>query len=131
MKTPTNLDEAVSFLIDVIKKSSVEDKKQFENTKNVSQYHHSLGREIRNNWNLWSDSKLKEWFKNKGVWHPDDMSAIILDATKAKIDGKEFDLESEIKYYQEYWEKSKESKGCTFEVDKNGKVKRNTIKFNY
>ena len=42
--------------------------------------HHSLGRWIRNNWELWDDepNDLKKIFLNIGISHPDDMSNYII-----------------------------------------------------
>ena len=33
---------------------------------------------IRNNWGLWGGSRLLKYFKERGITHPDSMSAIIL-----------------------------------------------------
>jgi hypothetical protein len=33
---------------------------------------------MRNNWGLWSSSRLQKYFTDKGVMHPDDMSSVIL-----------------------------------------------------
>jgi len=41
-------------------------------------YHHGLGMWIRNNWGLWGNSKLKQYFLDQGITHPDNMSSIIL-----------------------------------------------------
>lgn len=42
--------------------------------------HHTLGRWIRNNWELWDDepNDLKKIFLNIGISHPDDMSNYII-----------------------------------------------------
>ena len=42
------------------------------------QYHLGLGMWIRNNWGLWGGSRLQKYFRDKGITHPDNMSAIIL-----------------------------------------------------
>jgi hypothetical protein len=38
----------------------------------------SLGLWIRNNWGLWSGSRLQAYFRNLGINHPDSMSGVIL-----------------------------------------------------
>lgn len=68
-------------------------------------YHHGLGMWIRNNWGLWSESRLKEYFNELGIQHPDDMSGIILDSFWRHLNNKPIELEEQIKYYQEYWGK--------------------------
>lgn len=70
-------------------------------------YHHNLGRSIRNNWKLWSDSALSSWFKGVGIHHPDDMSAIIIDSLHKKLNDQPINLDEQIKIYQEYWGQSK------------------------
>src|SRR6476646_9910862 len=41
-------------------------------------YHFGLGLWIRNNWGLWKGSRLSKYFNSLGIYHPDDMSGIIL-----------------------------------------------------
>lgn len=41
-------------------------------------YHFGLGTWMRNNWGLWSTSRLQKYFMDKGVTHPEDMSSVIL-----------------------------------------------------
>jgi hypothetical protein len=69
--------------------------------------HFGLGLWIRNNWGLWKGSRLNHFFKEKGIFHPDDMSRIIITSYHRKLKGTEIQLEKQIKYYQEYWEKQK------------------------
>lgn len=73
-------------------------------------YHHGLGMWIRNNWGLWSESRLKKYFNELDIQHPDDMSGIILNSFWRHLNNKPIELEKQIKYYQEYWEKIKEQK---------------------
>ncbi|MDD4182857.1 MAG: hypothetical protein PHT53_03445 [Candidatus Omnitrophica bacterium] len=76
----------------------------------MAKYHHGLGMWIRNNWGLWSGSRLKTYFNNLEVRHPDDMSSIILDSLWRTLNNKPIKLEEQIKYYQDYWKKVKEQK---------------------
>ena len=73
---PKNLEEAIKYLD---KELSQEDKDYL--IENGAIYaHHSLGRWIRNNWNLWNDeSELKESLLKLGYSHPDDMSNYIIE----------------------------------------------------
>jgi hypothetical protein len=68
--------------------------------------HLSFGMWMRNNWQLWGGSRLSKYFNDKGVYHPDDMSGIILDSYHRNLNGQEIKLDEQVKYYQEYWEKS-------------------------
>lgn len=41
-----------------------------------------------------------------GIFHPDDMSAIILDSYQRKLKGEEIKIEEQLKYYQDYWKEN-------------------------
>jgi hypothetical protein len=69
--------------------------------------HLGFGMWMRNNWQLWGGSRLSKYFNNKGVYHPEDMSGIILDSYHRNLNGQEIRFDEQVKYYQEYWEKSK------------------------
>ena len=61
---------------------------------------------LRNNWGLWRNSKLAENLFKMGIFHPDDMSGIILDSYQRKLKGEEIKLDEQLKYYQNYWRES-------------------------
>lgn len=67
-------------------------------------YHYGTGRWIRNNWGLWEEgSMLHKWFNNIGIYHPDDMSGIILETIHRILTGRSINLKEQIKSYQDYW----------------------------
>lgn len=66
-------------------------------------YHHGLGTWIRNNWGLWSDSKLSQYFNSLEIFHPDDMSSIILNSYWKRLNGKPLEIDEQVKYYKEFW----------------------------
>lgn len=71
--------------------------------------HHGFGMWIRNNWRLWGGSRLSKYFNDLGIYHPDDMSGIILVSYHRHLNNKEIKLDEKIKYYQDYWENSKKA----------------------
>jgi len=76
---PKNLEDS---FIQLDKLLSDEDKQtiqQLNNRKETIQFHHSLGMWLRNNWGLWSGSRLQKYMLDRGINHPDEMSAIILE----------------------------------------------------
>ena len=72
------------------------------------QYHFSLGMWMRNNWGLWQGSKLSKWFNERGIFHPDDMSAIILDSYWHHLCGLPINFEEQAEVYKQYWNKVQE-----------------------
>ncbi len=65
--------------------------------------HFGLGMWLRNNWGLWSGSRMSEYFNDIGIYHPDDMSGIILDSFWRRTHGRPIDLWTQVHYYQRYW----------------------------
>ncbi len=72
----------------------------------MSEHHFGLGLWLRNNWGLWQGLRLAQWFNKQGIFHPDDMSAIILDSYWRRSNKKPLELAKQIKHYQDYWAKS-------------------------
>ena len=105
---PKNLEECFNELKKVMTPEQLD---EFKNKKedNVIEYHHSIGRWIRNNWGLWSESRLAKYFNSIGIHHPDDMSGIILDSFYRHLNGKDIRLEEQVKYYQDYWKKTQDN----------------------
>lgn len=91
---PLNFDEAVNYLVE--QKAPTDD----------PGFHFSGGMSIRNNWGLWGNStSIAKWFTEKKLFHGDDRSAILSKAVAAKIKNEPFDVDEEIKFYQEWWVK--------------------------
>jgi hypothetical protein len=82
--------------------------KQWTEDEFRGRVHMGFGMWMRNNWQLWGGSRLSKFFNEMGIYHPDDMSGIILTSYHRRLTGKEIELEEQIKFYQDYWEKSKE-----------------------
>ncbi len=95
------LDKALSF--------RVKTQMKLGNVENMVSYHFGLGAWMRNNWGLWGsgDSHLRGYFHELGIFHPDDMSGIILDSYWHHLNDKEFDLQKEVDFYIQYWENIK------------------------
>lgn len=102
-KIPNNLDEAIEFLTNDANKEFVEEAGDEETF--VSELHMFFGMNLRNMWGLWKGSPLKTWFNERGIYHADDMSGIILTSCYRKFKGLEIDLDSQIKKYRDHWDK--------------------------
>ena len=101
---PKNVDEAIFHLSFTWSKDQQMAFKNKPEDKAVAEQHFFAGLDMRNNWRLWNNSRLAEYFKSEGVYHPDDMSAIILCSFHRNLNRKEIDLEGQLQYYREYWE---------------------------
>ena len=100
---PKNLDETYTELSKLLKRKNKNKLLKSDESEFLTSQHFGLGKYIRNEWGLWKLSRLYLWFKDKGVTHPDDISAIILKYYFRKNKNIEFNLSKEINYYQEYW----------------------------
>ncbi len=67
------------------------------------QMHMTTGLWIRNNWGLWQGSRLSRYFNGLGVYHPDDISSIILYSYVRHLRDEYVDMSNQIKFYQMYW----------------------------
>jgi hypothetical protein len=107
---PIDLDDALNYL-DCIWSESDKDgfKNKLENDA-VSELHFGTGMGIRNSWGLWKgDSGIAKYFRDLGINHPDDMSGIILTSFHRHLNKIDIKLDEQIKYYKDYWEKSKQA----------------------
>ncbi|WP_139059012.1 DUF6794 domain-containing protein [Polaribacter vadi] len=101
---PKNLDEALTQIdFNLSDSLKLEIKKKSENDF-TSESHFGLGIGMRNNWRLWKGSDLSKYFNSIGIYHPDDMSGIILTSYYRKLTGHEIKLDEQIAYYKEYWD---------------------------
>jgi len=69
--------------------------------------HLGFGMWMRNNWGLWSGSRLSKYFNKFGINHPDDISGIILTSYHRHLNNKEIQLNEQIQYFKDYWEELK------------------------
>ncbi|MCG2793101.1 MAG: hypothetical protein L6262_06120 [Weeksellaceae bacterium] len=100
-------------------------KKQPENIA-VSKLHMSVGMWIRNNWISEDNNALTEEFHKIGVYHPDDISSIILTSLHRKLNNKNLKLEEQAQHFIDYWkpiiERDKKSKIRAFEIYNKRKI---------
>jgi hypothetical protein len=105
---PKNLEEAISqldILLTEKDKKNIYDMTEKDYTTNS---HFSTGMWIRNNWGLWDGQELSKYFNALGIYHPDDMSGIILCSYYRHIHSQDYKIEEQIKNYQDYWKEFQE-----------------------
>ncbi|MCB2411162.1 DUF6794 domain-containing protein [Hymenobacter lucidus] len=66
--------------------------------------HFGLGMWMRNNWGLWRGGPLAKHFNTLGVYHPDDMSGIILTTYYRALRQQDWQLDQQVQRYQAYWQ---------------------------
>ena len=103
-RVPINLDECVSMIMDGLEEQDI---KELDSMTSIISAHFGLGMYLRNSWDLWNETSILPcWFrKTLKIWHPDDMTGIILDAFWHKYKKKTFDVEKMVLKCNSHWEK--------------------------
>jgi len=97
---PATLEEAIERLK---KSKGVKEWAKMKEDSAVGASHHGMGAWIRNEWGLWKGSPLSEHFNTMGIFHPDDMSGIIMTSLHRALNNKPLNIEGQVKYYTDYW----------------------------
>lgn len=82
---PKNIEEAFTELNRLLK---IKDIETIKNNEEESFSHFGLGMWIRNNWGLWSGSRLQQYFIQRDINHPDSMSSFIISQYSNWLNGK-------------------------------------------
>ena len=101
---PENLRDAHRELIRLLPDSVIAIIKN-TNENDLINYHMGLGMWIRNNWGLWENSRLAQYFDSLGVEHPDDMSETIIETFWRYLNNKPDNLNKLVLESQE-WQKA-------------------------
>jgi len=101
---PLTLDEAVRHL----QKIHSDSLKQHIVSQTEEQFtahaHLGLGMWMRNYWGLWRGGPLAKHFHTLGVYHPDDMSSIILTSYYRALRQRDWQLDEQVQRYRAYWQ---------------------------
>ena len=95
---PKDIDEAIDSLDTIL---SEKDKRFIADFLSMEEFcadaHFGVGMWMRNEWGLWSGSRLQKFLTKKKVYHPDEMSYEILKAYyKKKIKGMDYSADRDI-----------------------------------
>lgn len=105
-KMPETLEECFEILTKMTGKKNLDVFKKTGEDTALAGIHFSGGMWIRNNWGLWGQKgKLYKYFKGLGLFHPDDMSSIILRSFHRHLNKKPLNVEEQVKSYLEYWDR--------------------------
>ena len=105
---PLNLEEAVEQLKIIHHDTTKQKILEMTEDEFLGGAHFGLGMWMRNNWGLWKRKELAKYFNSIGIYHPDDMSGIILTSYYRELHGQDWKIDEQVKYYQDYWKKSNE-----------------------
>ena len=105
---PKNLDEAIIQLDKLFSDSLKQEITLMDENEFRGRSHMSMGLWVRNNWGLWTEGELSQYFNTLGIFHPDDMSGIILTSYYRHLKNYDYELDKQIKNYQDHWKEAKE-----------------------
>jgi hypothetical protein len=97
---PKTLDEAIKICLSYMSDEDYD----FIERESAMAAHHGFGMAMRNEWGLWHDSPLNQFFKERyGLGHADDMSGLILEGIDAAVKGHDFDVDGLVAKYKAHW----------------------------
>ena len=102
---PTDLDDCYRELDKNLRADDIEKIRKGE--IQAIDMHFGLGMGLRNGWGLWGGSRLAKYFNAMGIFHPDDMSGIILESYVRQLRKEPIRLDEQVAYYKKYWEEAK------------------------
>lgn len=101
---PKDIEDALNYLDCSMDNQSKEVLKKVPENEVQLRPFPEAGMDIRNRWGFWHEQNvLTNYFHSIGVFHPDDMSSIILLSFHRKLNGKPINLELQIAKITEYW----------------------------
>lgn len=102
---PKDLDEAVAALLVEIPPDQLDLFKSWEYDEALARAHSTVGRDLRNRWNLWFDGPLVSWFHTElDLTHADDMSSVLLSALWCDLRGVPRRTLATVARSQVHWE---------------------------
>ena len=101
---PKDLDEAVLYFQQQWTPAELDNFKNKPEKEAVIELHLGTGMWIRNNW-VYGDrgTTLRSYFKELGVYAPDDISSIILTSLHRTLNKKNIQLDQQVETYKAYW----------------------------
>lgn len=129
---PVDLEDAFAYFECAWSKEDLETFKNKEEKSATVSLHRGYGMNIRNGWGLWKrKGKLVEFLNKKGIYHPDDMSAVIFTSFHRKLNNKPIELEKQAEFYREYWKRVNERQRNEYLTEFNKFKIKDTIGFKF
>lgn len=103
-KNPENLEEGISYFQKNWTENELNEFKNKSEAAAIASIHFGAAMWVRNNWIRGDrNEKFYTYFKKLGINNPDDISAILFTSLHRRLNGKNIELDSQIKKYKEYW----------------------------
>lgn len=99
---PKDIDDAIIQLDYMISDSAKARYKGYNENEFIGMSLLSLGRYIRNDWQLWNGSRLTKYFNGLGIYNAEDMSGIIIKSYLRHLQMKEINLHQQIQECKNY-----------------------------
>lgn len=106
---PKDLADAIAQIDKMWDDSTKQEIRQMTENEFAGRTHRGFGMWIRNNWGLWKGSRLSRYFNDMGIFHPDDISGIILTCYYRHLKDEDFKVDELVKHYQDYWKQQQKS----------------------
>ena len=101
---PKNLDEAILYFQQKWTNTQLNKFKNKSEDIAVSELHLGTGMWIRNNWvHGRRDTALTNYFHSLGIYHPDNISSIILRSLHRTLNQKDIQLDKQVERIKAYW----------------------------
>jgi len=110
---PKNLEEAIVQLDIIFSDSTKNEIINMPEEDFKYGTHMSTGRWIRNAWVFRGERELGKYFNNLEIYHPDDMSGIILTSYYRHLHNQDLRVEEQVEHYKEFWRKQEEHNNDT------------------
>ena len=104
---PKDINDCIAQIDKLWNDSTKLEVKKMSEDEFIGTSHFGIGLWIRNNWNLWRNFRLTVYFNNLEIYHPDDMSSIILKSYYRYLNNQDIKINEQIDYYKNYWKKMK------------------------
>lgn len=102
LEYPCTIDSTILTFFHTWEDSITYEFKNFPDTL-LATLNHQTGMWLRNSYGLWTRTCLVEHFWTMGIFHPDDISAILLTSYHRFLNGKELEVEKQIEMYKSFW----------------------------
>jgi hypothetical protein len=92
MKKPESVSEAIKEIqAELIQTETLYEQAMKDPDRFVIGVHHTWGRWIRNEWDLWAGGPLCDELKGLGITHPDDMSGYLIRRAVRELKGEQIE----------------------------------------